>query len=138
MEPRTSQPILVFLVDDHDVVRAGVRSLLTAEDDMDVVGEAGSALDAIPRIRQARPDVVVLDVRLPDGSGVDVCREVRSTNPEVKVLMLTSFVDDQARHESIGAGASGFILKQIRGIDFAGAVRRVARGESLLDPGPLK
>ena len=128
-------PISVFLVDDHEVVRAGVASLIDAEHDMEVVGDTGSAVDAVRRIRQARPDVVVLDVRLPDGSGVDVCRDVRSENPDVKVLMLTSFADDDALFNSIMAGAAGFLLKQVRGNDLAEAVRTVAQGQSLLDPG---
>jgi two-component system response regulator DevR len=133
--PVPTGPIGVFLVDDHEVVRAGVASLIDAEDDMEVVGDTGSAVDAVRRIRQARPDVVVLDVRLPDGSGVDVCRDVRSDNPDVKVLMLTSFADDDALFNSIMAGAAGFLLKQVRGNDLADAVRTVAQGQSLLDPG---
>lgn len=127
--------VSVFLVDDHEVVRAGVRAMLQAEPDLDVVGETGSALDAARRVRQAKPDVVVLDVRLPDGSGVDVCRDIRSDNPDIKVLMLTSFADDEALFNSIMAGAAGFVLKQVRGNDLANAIRQVADGKSLLDPG---
>ncbi len=127
--------IQVFLVDDHEVVRRGVRALLETEPDIVVVGETGSATEAPQRIRQSKPDVVVLDVRLPDGSGVEVCRQVRSENPDCKALMLTSFADDEALFSSIMAGASGFLLKQVRGTDLAGAIRKVAAGESLLDPG---
>jgi len=120
-------------MDDHQVVREGVRALLESEGDMVVVGEASSASEALARIPAVRPDVAVLDVRLPDGSGVDVCREVRSRF-EIPCLMLTSYSDDEALLQAIMAGAAGFVLKQIRGGDLASAVRRVAAGESLLDP----
>ena len=128
------KPITVFLLDDHEIVRRGVRELIEAEPGLSVVGEAGSAVDALHRIPAARPDVAVLDVRLPDGSGVEVCREVRSQLPGLACLMLTSFSDDDALFEAIMAGASGYVLKQIRGNDLITAIRRVARGESLLDP----
>jgi DNA-binding NarL/FixJ family response regulator len=126
--------IKVFLLDDHEIVRRGVRELLEAENDISVVGEAGTAESALARIPALRPDVAVLDVRLPDGDGVSVCRDIRSLVPEVACLMLTSFGDDEALFDAIMAGASGYVLKQIRGIDLVGAVRTVASGASLLDP----
>ncbi len=124
----------MFLVDDHEVVRRGVAALLESEDDIEVVGEAGTAESAVARISALRPDVAVLDVRLPDGSGVDVCREVRSRMPELACLMLTSYADDDALFDAVMAGASGYVLKQIHGSDLVGAVRTVAGGQSLLDP----
>lgn len=130
----TPDPIRVFLVDDHEVVRRGVASLLEDEDDLTVVGEAATAEQALSRISAVKPDVAVLDVRLPDGSGVEVCREVRSAHPEIACLMLTSFADDDALFEAVMAGASGYVLKQIHGSDLVGAVRTVAAGGSLLDP----
>jgi two-component system response regulator DevR len=126
--------IRVFLLDDHEVVRRGLRELLEAEGDVEVVGEAGSAEEALNRIPPTRPDVAVLDVRLPDGDGVEVCREVRSRHPEIQCLMLTSFSDDEALFQAIMAGAAGYLLKQIKGTDLLDAVRRVAEGQSLLDP----
>ncbi|MFE1959651.1 response regulator [Streptomyces sp. NPDC059479] len=126
--------ITVFLVDDHEVVRRGVYELLSVEDDMEVVGEAGTAADAMARIPATRPDVAVLDVRLPDGSGVEVCREIRSQDESIKCLMLTSFADDEALFDAIMAGASGYVLKAIRGNELLTAVRDVAAGRSLLDP----
>ena len=128
------KPIAVFLLDDHEVVRRGVRDLLEAEPDIRVVGEAGTAASALARIPALRPDVAVLDVRLPDGDGVSVCREIRSRMPEVACLMLTSFGDDEALFDAIMAGAAGYVLKQIRGTDLVGAVRTVASGQSMLDP----
>jgi DNA-binding NarL/FixJ family response regulator len=128
------KPIAVFLLDDHEVVRRGVRDLLEAEPDIRVVGEAGTASSALARIPALRPDVAVLDVRLPDGDGVSVCREIRSRMPEVACLMLTSFGDDEALFDAIMAGAAGYVLKQIRGTDLIGAVRTVASGQSMLDP----
>ena len=126
--------IRVFLLDDHEVVRRGVAALLDSEDDIEVIGEAGTAESAIARIPALRPDVAVLDVRLPDGNGVDVCREVRSRLPGLACLMLTSFADDDALFDAVMAGASGYVLKQIHGSDLVGAVRTVASGQSLLDP----
>jgi DNA-binding NarL/FixJ family response regulator len=131
---RSSGQIGVFLLDDHEIVRKGVRDLLEAEPDIVVVGEAGTAASALGRIPAVRPDVAVLDVRLPDGDGVSVCREIRSRMPEVACLMLTSFGDDEALFDAIMAGAAGYVLKQIRGSDLVGAVRTVAAGQSLLDP----
>jgi DNA-binding NarL/FixJ family response regulator len=124
----------VFLLDDHEIVRKGVRDLLEAEPDIVVVGEAGTAESALARIPALRPNVAVLDVRLPDGDGVTVCREIRSKMPEVACLMLTSFGDDEALFDAIMAGAAGYVLKQIRGTDLVGAIRTVASGQSLLDP----
>ena len=126
--------ITVFLLDDHEMVRRGVHEMLSAEDDIEVVGEAGTAAEALARIPATRPDVAVLDVRLPDGSGVEVCREVRSRDESVKCLMLTSYADDEALFDAIMAGASGYVLKDIRGAELLGAVREVAGGKSLLDP----
>ena len=131
---KAQKPIAVFLLDDHEVVRRGVRDLLEAEPDIRVVGEAGTAASALARIEALRPDVAVLDVRLPDGDGVSVCREIRSRMPEVACLMLTSFGDDEALFGAIMAGAAGYVLKQIRGTDLVGAVRTVASGQSMLDP----
>ena len=127
-------PTRVFLLDDHEVVRRGLRELLEAEPDMEVVGEAGTAEEAYGRIPATSPDVAVLDLQLPDGDGIDVCREVRSKHPEISCLMLTSFSDDEAVYASILAGAAGYLLKQVRGTDLVDAIRRVAQGESLLDP----
>jgi DNA-binding NarL/FixJ family response regulator len=127
-------PIKVFLLDDHEIVRRGVKELLETEHDIIVVGEAGTAASALARIPALRPDVAVLDVRLPDGNGVTVCREIRSKMPEIACLMLTSFGDDEALFDAIMAGAAGYVLKQIRGTDLVGAVRTVASGESMLDP----
>jgi len=124
----------IELVDDHEVVRQGLRALLDAEEGMSVVGEAGSVDEAIRRVGFDEPNIVILDVRLPDGSGVEACREIRTRWPEIKVLMLTSFADDEALFASILAGASGYVLKQIRGSDLIESVRKVGRGESLLDP----
>jgi two-component system response regulator DevR len=127
-------PIRVFLLDDHEVVRRGVRDLLEAEGDIEVVGEAGTAEEALTRIPATSPQVAVLDVRLPDGSGVEVCREIRSRHEDIACLMLTSFSDDEALFEAIMAGAAGYVLKQIRGGELVESVRRVAAGDSLLDP----
>lgn len=126
--------IRVFLLDDHEVVRQGLRSMIDLEDDLEVCGEASTAEQALSRIPPTRPDVAVLDVRLPDGDGVEVCRDIRSAHPEIRCIMLTSFADDEAVLSSIMAGASAYILKQIRGSDLLDAIRRVAKGESLLDP----
>src|ERR1700722_4934622 len=107
----------LFLLDDHEVVRSGIRSLLEASDDLVVVGEAATAADALARIPAVRPDVAILDVRLPDGSGVEVCREIRSNFPDVACVMLTSYADDEALLAAVMAGAAGYVLKQIRGTD---------------------
>jgi DNA-binding NarL/FixJ family response regulator len=131
---REEGQIRVFLLDDHEVVRRGVHDLLAGEDDIEVVGEAGTAADALARIPATRPDVAVLDVRLPDGSGVEVCRDVRSRDESIRCLMLTSFSDDEALFDAIMAGASGYVLKDIRGGELLAAVRDVAAGGSLLDP----
>ncbi len=127
-------PIRVLLLDDHEVVRRGVHDLLESETDIDVVGEAGTAEQALTRGPALRPDVAVLDVRLPDGDGVTVCRELRSRMPELACLMLTSFDDDEALLDAIMAGAAGYVLKQIKGSDLVSAVRTVAAGQSMLDP----
>lgn len=133
--PRRDGMIRVFLLDDHEVVRRGVRDLLDAEPDITVVGEAGTAAAALVAVPALMPDVAVLDVRLPDGDGVSVCRDIRSQVPTVGCLMLTSFADPQALLASVLAGAAGYVLKQIRGADLVGAVRTAAAGQSLLDPG---
>ena len=130
----TDNRIPVFLLDDHEVVREGLRHLLQAEDDIEVVGEAATAAEAIQRIAELRPRVAVLDVRLPDGSGVEVCREVRSHDHNIACLMLTSFSDDEAIFDAIMAGASGYVLKEVRGSDLVSDIRKVAAGHSLLDP----
>ena len=127
-------PIKVFLLDDHELVRRGIRELLESEGDIVVVGESGTAAEATRRIPALRPDVAILDARLPDGSGIDVCREVRSLDPGIKALILTSYDDDDALFAAIMAGAAGYILKQVRGTDFIDTVRRVAAGQSMLDP----
>ena len=125
----------VFLLDDHEIVRRGLRELLEGEEDLVVVGEAATAAEALERIPAAAPDVAVLDVRLPDGDGVEVCRDIRSAHPEINCLMLTSYADDEALFSAILAGAAGYVLKQVRGTDLIDAIRRVAAGQSLLDPG---
>jgi two-component system, NarL family, response regulator DevR len=131
---RSTVAIRVFLVDDHEVVRAGLRALFEAESDIEVVGEAASAAEAMRRIPPTAPDVALLDVRLPDGSGVEVCREVRAANPELACLMLTSYADDEALAASVLAGAQGYLLKQVGASNLVEDVRRVAGGESLIDP----
>jgi two-component system, NarL family, response regulator DevR len=126
-------PVRIFLLDDHEVVRRGVKDLLESEPGWTVVGEAGTAAEARARVPALRPDVAVLDVRLPDGDGVSVCRDLRSAMPDLACLMLTSFSDDEALFDAIMAGAAGYVLKEIRGSDLIGAVRTVAGGGSLLD-----
>jgi two-component system, NarL family, response regulator DevR len=126
--------IRVFVLDDHEVVRRGLRDLFGAEPDMEVVGESGSAAEAARRIPALRPDVAVLDARLPDGSGIEVCRQVRSQDPTIAALILTSYNDDEALFAAILAGAAGYVLKEIGGGDLLGAVRHVAAGQSMLDP----
>lgn len=126
--------IRVFLLDDHEIVRRGTADLLATEDDLEVVGEASTVAEALRRIPAVRPDVAILDLRLPDGSGIDVCRQVRAEDPHVRCLILTSFDDDDAVFAAVLAGASGYVLKQIRGSNLVDAVRQVAAGSSLLDP----
>jgi two-component system, NarL family, response regulator DevR len=126
--------IRVFLVDDHELVRRGIRGLLEQEPDLQVVGEADTAQDAKARIPALRPHVAILDARLPDGSGIDVCRDIRSVDPSIRALILTSYDDDEALFAAIMAGAAGYLLKQVRGSDLVSAVRLVAGGQSLLDP----
>jgi len=130
----STDPIRVFLLDDHEIVRRGLKELLESEGDIEVVGESGLAQEATRRIPALRPDVAVLDGRLPDGSGIDVCRDIRSSNPEIAALILTSYDDDEALFSAIMAGAAGYVLKQVRGSDLLETVRRVAAGQSTLDP----
>ena len=125
--------IRIFLLDDHEIVREGVRRLLESHDDLEVVGEASLAAEALDRIGAVRPDVAVLDVRLPDGSGITVCREVRSAQPGIACLMLTSFADDEALAQAVLAGASGYVLKQIQGNELVASIRAVAGGHTLID-----
>ena len=119
----------VFLLDDHEVVRSGLRALLGTTDDLEVVGEAATVAEALVRIPSTKPRVAILDVRLPDGSGIEVCREVRSRYPEIVCLMLTSYADDEALFAAIMAGAAGYVLKQVRGSDLVGDIRRAGAGE---------
>ena len=131
----TAHPrITVFLLDDHEMVREGIRHVVEAGGDMEVIGEAATAAEALRRIPELAPNVAVLDVRLPDGNGVEVCREIRSINRGVACLMLTSFSDDEALFDAIMAGASGYVLKEVRGSDLLSSIRKVAAGHSLLDP----
>jgi two-component system response regulator DevR len=130
--------LAVFLLDDHEVVRSGLRSLLEATEDLLVVGEAGSVADALARIPATRPDVAILDVRLPDGNGIEVCREIRSRFPEITCVMLTSYADDEALFAAIMAGAAGYVLKQVQGTDLVDSIRRAGAGQSLLDPAITK
>jgi len=130
-EPRT---IRVYLLDDHEVVRQGLRALLESAGDIEIVGESGSAVDATHRIPALHPDVAVLDARLPDGSGIEVCREVRAVDPSIGALILTSYDDDEALFAAIMAGAAGYVLKEIKGTDLVTAIRQVAAGNSLIDP----
>jgi two-component system, NarL family, response regulator DevR len=132
--PRSDKPVRVFLLDDHEIVRRGIADLLEAEEHITVVGEAGTAAEALRRIPAAQPDVAVLDARLPDGSGVDVCRDIRSAMPDVRCLILSSYDDSDAIFAAIMAGASGYLLKEIRGRSLVEAIREVAAGKSLLDP----
>lgn len=129
-----SNPVSVYLLDDHEVVRAGLRTLLEASGDIEVVGESASAVDAVHRIPAVRPDVALLDARLPDGSGIEVCRAIRSVDPSLRALILTSYDDDQALVAAIMAGAAGYVLKDVRGPDLLEAIRRVAAGQSLMSP----
>ena len=132
-EPVTSE-ITVFLLDDHEIVRRGLIDLLNAHPGIRVVGEAGTARDALRRIPAVRPTIAVLDARLPDGSGIDVCREIRSTSPDTRCLILTSYDDDEALFAAVMAGASGYLLKQIRGASLTEAIEQAAAGRSLIDP----
>ena len=132
--PEGSAPISVYLLDDHEIVRRGIKELLESEGDIVVVGESGLVEEARGRLPALRPDVAVLDGRLPDGSGIDLCRDIRSLDPSIKALILTSYDDDDALFAAIMAGAAGYILKQVRGNDFVETVRRVAAGQSMLDP----
>ena len=127
-------PIRIVLIDDHEVVRAGIKAMIDAQDDLEVVGEAGTAEDGVRRVGYDEPDVVVLDVRLPDASGVEACRDIRARFPDVKVLILTSFADEEALLSAILAGAAGYVLKRVKGTDLVDDIRRVGAGESLLDP----
>jgi DNA-binding NarL/FixJ family response regulator len=133
-----TEPLKVMLVDDHEVVRQGLRALLEAEGDIQVVAEADSGPAAVSLARAGQPDVIVMDVRMPGGSGVEACRAIRDERPDAQVIMLTSFSDDEALFNSIMAGAAGFVLKQIRGHDLVDAIRTVADGRSLLDPDVTK
>ena len=126
--------IRIFLLDDHEIVRRGLREVFEAQEDLEVVGEASNAEEAMMRVPPTRPDVAVLDVRLPGASGIEVCRDLRAVMPELRCLMLTSFADEDALFSAILAGASGYLLKQIRGTELVTAVRRVAEGQSLIDP----
>ncbi len=129
-----TEAVRVFLLDDHEIVRRGIADLLHAEAGITVVGEAGTVAEALRRIPATRPDVAVLDTRLPDGSGIDVCRDIRSSAPEIRCLMLTSYDDNDAVFASVMAGAAGYLLKEIRGNSLVDAIRQVAAGNSLLDP----
>ena len=129
-----SAKIRVYLLDDHEIVRQGIRTLLESAGDIEVVGESGSAEDAAHRIPALKPDVAVLDGRLPDGSGIEVCRTVRSVDPSIQALILTSYDDDEALFSAIMAGAAGYVLKEIKGSDLVSAIRQVAAGQSLIDP----
>lgn len=133
-----ARSLTVMLVDDHEIVRRGLRTLIESEPDLDIVAEASSGPEAVSLALDAKPDVVVMDVRMPGGDGVGACREIQAVEPQIKVIMLTSFSEDEALFNSIMAGAAGFVLKQIRGGDLVDAIRRVGGGESLIDPGVTK
>ena len=132
--PQTFVPLRIMIVDDHEVVRDGIKALLAEEEGLIIAGEAGSVREAIDRAEGARPDVVVMDIRLPDGSGIDATREIRARLPNTQVLMLTTFADDEALFASIMAGAAGFVLKQVHGGDLVRAIRAVGAGHNLMDP----
>jgi two-component system response regulator DevR len=129
-----NRSIKVFLLDDHEIVRRGIADLLSATEDIEVVGEAGTVAEALRRIPAAQPDVALLDGRLPDGSGIDVCRDIRSSHPDIRCLILTSYDDDDALFAAVMAGASGYLLKEIRGSSLIDGIRQVSAGRSLLDP----
>jgi len=131
---RDNRPLKVLIVDDHDIVRRGLATLLSRQEDLVVAGEAGTAAEAVAKAGELAPDVVVLDIRLPDESGIEACRDIRAQNPDIKVLMLTSYSDEEAVMGSIMAGASGYLLKEIRSQEIVEAIRRVGMGQSLLDP----
>ncbi|MDO5739605.1 MAG: response regulator transcription factor [Ornithinimicrobium sp.] len=133
-ERQAPAPVRVYLLDDHELVRRGLHDLLSAEPDLEIVGESGSAVRAVAEIIALAPDVAVLDGRLPDGSGVEVCRDVRAANPSIRALILTSYDDDEALFASIMAGADGYVLKQIAGTDLVDGIRSIAAGRSLIDP----
>ena len=132
---KANRPLKVLIVDDHDIVRKGLATLLSRQEDLVVAGEAGTAAEAVEKAGELAPDVVVLDIRLPDASGIEACRDIRALNPDIKVLMLTSYSDEEAVMGSIMAGASGYLLKEIRSQEIVEAIRRVGMGQSLLDPG---
>ncbi len=138
MNSAAGAPVRVFLLDDHEVVRKGVSDLLESEDDLIVVGEAGSAGEALAAVERSQPDVAVLDVRLQDGNGIEVCREIRSAHPDVTCIILTSFADDQALVDAALAGAAGFVLKQVRGNELVESIRKVANGAQLLDSATVR
>ena len=131
---KTEPTVRILIVDDHDIVRRGLAMLMSRREDFNVVGEAGTAADAVLRAKELSPDVVVMDIRLPDGTGIEACRDIRAANPDIKVLMLTSYSDEEAVMGSIMAGASGYLLKEIRSQEILDAVSRVSQGQSLLDP----
>jgi two-component system, NarL family, response regulator DevR len=137
-DERLAEPLKVMLVDDHEVVRQGLKSLLEVESDISVVAEASSGREAVDMAKIYSPNVVVMDVRMPEGGGVEACRDIRDGDSDIQVIMLTSYSDDEALFNSIMAGASGFVLKQIRGRDLIQAIRTVGAGQSLLDPGVTK
>jgi len=130
--------VTVFLLDDHELVRRGLREYLGEEGDLEIVGEAGTAADAVPAIAAAQPDVAIIDVRLPDGNGIEVCREVRSRVPDTKCLILTSYADEEALFDAVVAGASGYVLKETKTSELVRDIRKLAAGESLIDPGLKK
>lgn len=130
----SNDKLKILIVDDHDIVRKGLAMLVSRQDDLSVVAEAGTVAEAVAKARESMPDVVVMDIRLPDGSGIEACREIRDENPSVKVLMLTSYSDEEAVMGSIMAGASGYLLKEIRSQEIVDAIRTVGSGQSLLDP----
>ncbi len=129
-----AKTLTVLVVDDHDIVRKGLTTLISRQQDLSVAGEAGTAAEAVEKASELAPDVVVLDIRLPDASGIEACREIRSQNSNIKVLMLTSYSDEEAVMGSIMAGASGYLLKEIRSQEIVEAIRQVGTGRSLLDP----
>jgi DNA-binding NarL/FixJ family response regulator len=133
-----AETLKVMLVDDHEIVRQGLRALIEAEEDIEVVAEADSGTKAVEVALSYKPRVVVMDVRMPEGGGVEACRDIRAADPDIQIIMLTSFSDDEALFNSIMAGAAGFVLKQIRGRDLVDAIRTVGAGQSLLDPGVTK